>query len=63
MRIPKVISKNNSEYIFVKEYKDYIMYKNMLTGVNECFHRQELGLLNEMIKTSKTNINVEKVKI
>lgn len=45
MTIPKIISKNNHEYIFEKEYKNFIMYKDMITGVKECFTRQELGLV------------------
>lgn len=37
MRIPKVIDKNNHQYIFVKEYPNFFLYKDMLTGVKECF--------------------------
>lgn len=33
MKIPKIISKNNREYILVKEYPSFIMYKDMTTGV------------------------------
>ena len=53
MKIPKIISKNNHEYIYVKEYPNYIMYRDMITGIKEDFHRQELGLIKEMIKPSK----------
>ena len=49
-KILKVISKNNKEYIFVKEYPNYIMYKDLLTGVKECFSRQELGLIKKRKK-------------
>lgn len=45
MRILKVISKNNHEYIFVKEYDKFILYKDMITKVKECFSKQELGLI------------------
>lgn len=45
MRIQKVISKNNHEYIFVKEYDKFILYKDMITKVKECFSKQELGLI------------------
>lgn len=63
MKIPKIISKNNREYILVKEYPNFIMYKDMITGVKHCLKKQELGLVKP------TNImrgfcqNPEKVKI
>lgn len=47
MNLQKIISKNGSQYIFVKEYENYIMYKNMLTGAKECFNKQELGLIEK----------------
>ena len=50
MRIPKVIRNNNHEYIFVKEYENFILYKDMLTGVKECFSRHELGLIENQEK-------------
>ena len=60
MKIPKIISKNGNQYIFEKEYPNFILYKDMLTGVKECFNKQELGLLK---KTGRiTNIRPEKVK-
>ena len=42
MKIPKIISKNNKEYILVKEYPNFIQYKDMITGVKECFKRDEI---------------------
>ncbi len=63
MKIPKIISKNNHEYILVKEYKNFIMYEDMITHIKECFNRQELGLVKEMIKPPRADLNVEKVKI
>ena len=60
MKIPKIISKNGNQYIFEKEYPNFILYKDMLTGVKECYNKQELGLLK---KTGRiTNISPEKVK-
>lgn len=47
MKIPKIFSKNEHEYIFVKEYPNFIMYQDMLIGTNECFSRQELGMIKE----------------
>lgn len=62
MTIPKIISKNNHEYILEKEYQNFIMYKDMITGVKECFNRQELGLVKEIVP-GNTKINPENVKI
>lgn len=45
MKIPKYIKKNNRKYIIEKIYENYIMYKDIETGIKECFHRQELGLI------------------
>ena len=42
MRIPKVIDKDNHQYIFVKEYPNFILYKDMLTGAKECFKLTDL---------------------
>lgn len=53
MEIQKVIHKENHKYIFEKEYPNYIMYKDMITGVKECFNRHELGLIKEMMKPSR----------
>lgn len=61
MKIPKVITKNGKQYIFEKEYKNFIMYKDMLTGVRECFHRQELGLAKEMVKPP-VYLNLTRIK-
>lgn len=54
MKIPKIISKNGHEYIFVKEYPNLILYKDMITGVKETFQRYDLGLVKEKIKPSTT---------
>ncbi len=35
MKIPRIISKNNQEYILVKEYKNFIMYEDMLTHIKK----------------------------
>lgn len=63
MKIPKIISKNNHKYILEKEYPNFIIYKDMITGVKECFNRQELGLIKEIVKPPKSDLNVENVKI
>lgn len=54
MTIPKVISKNNHEYIFEKEYPNFIMYKDMVTGAKECFKRQELGLIKQQVEPARS---------
>lgn len=59
MKIPKVISKNNHEYIFVKEYPNFILYKDLLTGVKECFTPYQLGLIKE--QEAARNIRPENV--
>lgn len=59
MKIPKVISKNGHEYIFVKEYPSFVKYEDMLIGTTECFSRHELGLIKKRPKIkygSKHNI-------
>lgn len=58
MKTPKIISKNRREYILVKEYENYILYKDMITGVKECFTRHELGLAKEMMKPPKVYLNL-----
>lgn len=60
MKIPKIISKNGQEYIFEKEYTNFILYKNMLTGANECFSRYDLGMIKK--KGRVYNISPNKIK-
>lgn len=59
MRIPKVISKNNREYIFVKKYESHYMYKDKITHCKECFLLQDLVKLKNNVIISK-NIKPEK---
>lgn len=48
MKIPKVISKNNHEYIFVKQCNERVyLYKDMLYGYMECFTEHDLGLIED----------------
>ncbi len=37
MSIPKIIKRKDNEYILVKEYNNFALYKDMLTGVREAF--------------------------
>jgi len=60
MKIPKVISKNNHEYIFEKQVNDNIfLYKEMLYGYKECFNKHDLGLIKEIIRPPKYGIKPE----
>lgn len=63
MRIPKIISKNNHEYILEKEYPNFIMYKDMITGAKENFKRQELGLVKPTNIMKGIKKNPDKVKV
>lgn len=64
MKIPKVISKNGHEYIFVKQNNEKIyLYKDMIYGWNETFTDYDLGLVKEIVKPLKSDLKVEKVKI
>ena len=60
MKIPKTIKKKNQKYMFVKEYKDFVLYEDMWTGIKECFHKHELGLIKE--KAKARNLSPEKVR-
>lgn len=63
MKIPKVISKNGRQYIFVKEYPNFIQYKDMYTEAKESFCRQELGLVEETNIMQGFKANPDNVKI
>ncbi len=54
MKIPKIISKQGREYILIKQYERYALYKDMMTESRECFTYDELGVLKEVVKPSKT---------
>ncbi len=58
MKTPKIISKNGHEYIFVKEYSNFIMYEDMITGVRETFKRYDLGLIKPVIVTPRLRKNM-----
>ena len=64
MEIPKIISKNNREYILEKQCnKNLFLYRNIKYGYSECFTIFDLGLLREVIPAPKTNINPEKIRL
>ncbi len=63
MKIPKIISKNNHEYIFVKQVnKNMFLYKDMLYGYNECFTKFDLGMVKEIIEPPKNRSKARKSK-
>ena len=46
MKIPKIISKNGHEYIYVKKCNDKVyLYKDMIYGFTRCFDLHDLGLI------------------
>lgn len=50
MKIPKIISKNGHEYIFVKQNNNRTyLYKDLLYGYKETFTDYDLGLVKEII--------------
>lgn len=54
MNIPKVISKNNHEYILVQQCNDNLfLYKDLLYGYKESFTSFELGLTKKGIPIAK----------
>lgn len=55
MKIPKVISIDGREYIIIKEYDNFILYKDMITGTKTSFHKQELGLIEETEKIKEAS--------
>ena len=63
MKIPKVISKNNHEYIFVKQVNDKLyLYKDMLYGYNECFPIYDLVKIKHKRKRPDRETNYNKNK-
>ena len=64
MKIPKIISKNGHEYIFLKQNNNRTyLYKDMIYGWNETFTDYDLGLVKEIVKPPKSDLRTEKVKI
>ena len=64
MRIPKIISKNGHEYIFVKQNNSKtFLYQDLLYGYKETFTDFDLGMIKEVIPPPKNDLNVEKVKL
>ena len=59
MEIPKMISKNNKEYIFVKKYPNFYMYEDKITHYKECFLLQDLVKLKNNVIIRK-NIKPER---
>ncbi len=63
MKIPKIVSKKNQKYEFVKQVnKNMFLYKNILYGYKECFTLFDLGIIEEIVPAG-THLNPEKVRI
>lgn len=58
MRIPKVISRNGREYIFVKKYPSHYLYQEMTVGYRESFLPQDLVQIKNNVEIRK-NIKPE----
>ena len=63
MDIPKIITQGNNKYKLIKEYPTYVLYENIEYGYKVTFHKHDLGLIKEIIKPPKTDVNPENVKI
>lgn len=63
MKIPKVISKGKHVYIIEQEYPNFILYKNMMTGVKECFHIGDLVRIEQKVRPSVNKWEREERKI
>lgn len=50
MKIPKRIRKNKQKYVFEKEYENFIMYRNIVTGVRECFTKLDIKSISKRRK-------------
>jgi len=47
LKIPKILTKENKKYYFIKLFKNYAMYKTE-KGIVECFNFHDLGLIKEV---------------
>jgi len=50
------------EVKLIKEYTNFILIEHP-EGYRECINKQDLGVIKELVKPPKSNLNVEKVKI
>lgn len=63
MKIPKIISKNGHEYIFIQQNNNRTyLYQDLLYGYKETFTDFDLGLVKEIIKPD-TNLKKTNYKI
>ena len=47
---PQVLTRNNRDFVFVKEYKNFYLYKESNLGYFQCFCKSEF--IDEMVKPS-----------
>lgn len=62
IKIPYGTAYKKKEVKLIKEYTNFILVEHP-EGYRECINKQELGLIKEMVKPPKKDLNVEKVKI
>lgn len=54
MRVPKIISKDGHEYIYVSKCNDKLfLYKDMISGFTTCFDLHDLGLIRPVLVKPK----------
>ncbi len=62
MKIPKVISKNGHEYIFVKQNNNRTyLYQDLLYGYKETFTDYDLGLVKQQVEPPKKLSKIHKI--
>lgn len=57
MEIPKNIIYRKRRYELVKEYPNFILYKDKETGVREAFHRSDLSLIEDIAPIVKAGFH------
>ena len=60
--IPDKLKKDGRQYIKVKEYSSFVLYKDRITGIRECFTFHALGLIKPFEGRLKRILRPEKVK-
>ncbi len=63
MRLPKRVKRRGKQYFLIKEYTYYGLYKEERTNIRTCLSKFDLGLVAEMIKPPRSDLNVKRVKI
>lgn len=63
MKTPNILKKEKRQYVKVKEYPNFVLYIDWITGIRECFSFHELGLIKPIEdKRIRRNLKPERVK-